>query len=112
MEARHEVSALYLVQRRYFGASAFVSARAAIRERARGPRRIKCRHTAGNLSQTLVVIAAAGARDRSEQTDRVRVLRASEELIDRRLFHFTACVHHENAVSDVRDDAEVVRDQD
>ena len=54
----------------------------------------------------------ARPRDRAEQADRVRVLRVREQLVDGRLLHLAARVHDEHAVGDVRDDAEVVRDQD
>ena len=50
--------------------------------------------------------------DRAQQPPRVRVLRVVEDLVERALLDDPPGVHHEHAVGDVGDDAEVVGDQD
>ena len=54
----------------------------------------------------------ARLRDRREQPLGVRVARAREQLLDRRLLHDLARVHHDHARAEVGDDAEVVGDED
>ncbi len=53
-----------------------------------------------------------GARNRLQQSSRVRVGWLAEQGPARRHFHGPACVHHDHLVGHFSDDAEVVRDQD
>ena len=59
-----------------------------------------------------LLLRAVEARDRAEQPPRVRVLRVVEELPSRRALDDAAGVHDNDLVCDLRDDAQVVRDQD
>src|SRR4029450_11900451 len=52
------------------------------------------------------------ARDRPEQAPGVRVLGVVEDLVEGALLHDSPGVHHGDAVRDVGDHAEVVRDED
>ena len=87
---------------------------------ARGQRSAKAQRPSGSesegtrpgISRSRPFWACPGARNRPEQPDRVRVLRVREQLLDGRLLDLAARVHDDDAVGDVRDDAEVVRDQD
>ena len=54
---------------------------------------------------------AVEARKRAEEADGVGVLGKAEELLDRRALDHLPGVHDEHLVADLRDDAEVVRDQ-
>ena len=54
----------------------------------------------------------AAAGDRAQEADRVGVLRMREQLVHRRLLGLAPRVHDDDAVGDVGDDAEVVRDED
>src|SRR4051812_2193794 len=60
----------------------------------------------------LVRARAVEARNRPEQAPRVRVHRVVEQLSLRASLDDAACVHDEDLVGDLRDDAEVVRDED
>ena len=51
-------------------------------------------------------------RHRAEEPPGVRVLGRREDLARRAVLHLPACVHHEHGVGRLRDDAEVVRDED
>ena len=55
---------------------------------------------------------AVEPRHRREQRARVLVLRPIENVVDRSLLLELAAVHHEHAVREARDDAEIVRDED
>ena len=63
---------------------------------------------AGRLPRAVAV----DPRDRTEQPPRVGVLRVVEELVERALLDDPAGVHHDHAIGDVGDDAEVVGDED
>ena len=66
----------------------------------------------GDLTKPPAAVDAAGPRNRAEQPDRVRVLWMGEELVDGCLLGLPAGVHDDDVVGDVRDDAEIVGDQD
>ncbi len=52
-----------------------------------------------------------GHRQRADQTARVGMARRGEQLVDRRMLRDPAGVHHEHVVAELRDDAQVVRDE-
>ena len=55
---------------------------------------------------------AVEPRDRAEQADGVGMLRAGEQLVDRRALDDLAGIHHRDLVADFGDHAEIVGDQD
>ena len=51
------------------------------------------------------------ARDRADQHARVRVARPAQHVLGRALLDHAAVLHHDNAMRDLGDDAEIVRDE-
>ena len=83
---------------------------------ARGQRSAKAQYGSGSANRgTSPGISCsrvdASAGDRAQEADRVRMLRVLVQLVDGCLFGLAAGVHHDHAIGDVGDDAEVVRDQ-
>src|SRR5262249_59550101 len=107
MNAGDEVLATYPRERRLTRNALLASAWATRREGALVRQHRKRRHATWDLLQA----TRPPARKRAEQADGVRVLRGGEELVHLRLLDLPARVHHHDAVGDVRDDAEVVRDE-
>src|ERR1041384_7867390 len=65
------------------------------------------RHNARNFLKP-----RCAARNRIHQAAGIRVERPGEELADRRFLHFAPGVHHDDALGNLGDHAEVVRDHD
>ncbi len=86
-------------------------------ERVRAPRvepaptghLVGARHLTGDHVQLAAL--RGRLRHRVEQALGVGVAREREQRVDRRLLHDLARVHHDDAVADLRDDAEVMRDE-
>ena len=100
-------------QRRVF-ATAQVGCKPAARgEAAAGDLAVERRHHAGDLGQTLVPMRSCPVhlRHRTEQPDRVGMLRLREQSGDRRLFDLAASIHHHDPIGDLGDHGKVVGDE-
>src|SRR5829696_8928246 len=112
VEARDEVARPDLPQLRELRTCDLVGARTTVGEHAR------LRQLSQRRDASRDFLQAAGHRGRArswngaEEPDRVRVLRRREQLVHGRLLDLASGVHHEHAVGNVGDDAEVVRDED
>src|SRR5690554_1278077 len=98
-----------LEERRLLGALLELEGAAATEAASLRPRGWR-RDPAGDHGELL--LACAQARDRAQQALRVGVSRVGEDLLDRALLHDLPAVHHDHAVAHLRNDAEVVRDQE
>ena len=85
--------------------------RAAVDEHARRQGRADLRQRAGDRRQRPLRLAHAVARQRPQQTDRVRVLWPLEDARSASLLDDLAGVHDADPVAHRPDDPEVVRDQ-
>src|SRR5438477_5216283 len=95
-------------QLRLLAPAALVAEEAARVEAAAGRQVEQVGDTAGNVREPLLDGRDPGPR--REQSDRVGVPRALEDLERRRTLDDLAGVHDRDAVADLGDDAEVVRD--
>jgi hypothetical protein len=84
-------------------------ARTARMKRAARRYRGQARHSAVDLRKPLGFVAER--RDRTHQSDRVRVLRAMDDVCHRTDLDDATRVHDSDAVCGLRDDAHVVRDE-
>ena len=55
---------------------------------------------------------SSGARDRTKEPFSVRMSRSIKEWVAQLLFNDFTGIHHRNAITELRDNAKVVRDQD
>ena len=92
--------------------AALVGERAAIGEDAAGELRSERWEEARNRVQPAVVLANASTRDAAQQADGVRMARVLEDRLDRALLDESPGVEHADAVAHLRDDAEVVADEE
>ena len=100
-----------LAQQRALGGAALEGEVAAVAERAARRQRLEVRRLAGDRAQ-LLRRGLVEARHRAEQARGIGVLRVGEQRIEgRRVLDDPAGVHHEHALAEARDDAEVVGDQ-
>ena len=83
--------------------------RTAVVEAAAARPRRRWWNGAGNGSESLALLA--DLRHRAEQAFGVRMMRAREQLIDRRVLDDLAAVHHDDTRHRFGDDTEIVRDE-
>ena len=107
-QASHVDVAQSLERRENRVAPAALDVRAPRVEAATGRRVARRRHVARDVDQAA---ALPDRRDRTEQTRRVGVSGLHEDVLDRRLLHHLARVHHHDALGHLGDDAEVVADE-
>ena len=91
------------------GAAGVVRLRAALDEAAAVEALVQRRHRAGDCRQPDAALGAIGQR--AEEHPRVGMQRPREELLGLRNLDDLAGVHQRHALRHLRDDAEVVRDQ-
>ena len=106
---RDTCAAADLIQRRMLRGAALPRVRAAVVKAAALRPLRRRRHGAGNRREPLALLP--DLRHRVEQAFRVRVVRAREQVADRRFLDDLAAVHHDDARRRLRDDAQVVRDE-
>ena len=99
-------------ERRLLRVAALVGERAAIGEDAAGELRAEAREEAGDRVEPAVILADAAARDAAQEADRVRVARILKHRLDRAFLDEPARVEHADARAHLRDDAEVVADEE
>ena len=108
-EAGDPAAATDVDQRRHVGLGALGPDRAAGRVGAPGR---QARDVDGLPGYRLEAPAGRGRpwRD-TQQRARVGMARAPEDLVDRRVFHDPAAIHHDDPAAHLADDAQVVRDE-
>src|ERR1700689_1595852 len=100
----------FVFERRFAGGALRNCARAARMKSASGRWIQRARNRAGNRLQAMAAVAV-DARNRFEQSARVRVERVSKQLRTRRLFHHARRVENRHVVGILGDDPEIVRDE-
>src|SRR5687767_10387469 len=112
-EAGHLVAWPHFLERRRVVEMHGFGQRAARREAAARPRlAAQGRDGAGNRLELLLPGGRhVDARDRAQQSLRVRVERLLEQLAHRCFLHHLGAVHHDHALRGLGDDAHVVRDE-
>ncbi len=98
--------------RRLLAAAAVVGERTAVGEDAAGKVGARRRQEAGNGVEPAVVLPLPAPRNAAEQADRVRVARVVEQRPRRAFLDQLPRVEHSDAVAHLRDDGEVVRDEE
>ena len=99
-------------QWRLLGVAALVGERAAIREHTPGDVGAERRKEAGDRVEPPVILPHAAARDAAKEADRVRMAGVAQNRLHRSLLHEAPCVEHADPRAHLRDDAEVVADEE
>ena len=108
-EAAHQAGAIASLERDRLRGARVERVRAPRVEPAPTGHLVGARHLTGDHVQLAAL--RGRLRHRVEQALGVGVAREREQRVDRRLLHDLARVHHDDAVADLRDDAEVMRDE-
>ena len=106
------VAALDGDQRRLFLAAALVGERAAVGEHASRDLRAEAREVPGDRVEPAAILPHAPARNAAEEADRVRVTRILEDGLHRSLLDEATGVEDADPGAHLRDDAEVVADEE